>query len=445
VDKVRAGHVVTVTRDGVRSERWWQPERQELRLKSAGEYAEALREHFDRAVADRLRGSEAGLASHLSAGLDSSTVTATAARLLAERGGRLTAFTAVPREGYSDTPAVRVIPDEGPHAAAVAALYPNIEHVLVSNSGSPVASLDRYFFLNERPVLNLCNSVWSNRIHDIARERGLRILLTGARGNMSISFDGMPFLTQLASSGRLVRLARESWSLVRNGTRVGTVAAQTIGPFLPALAWRAISRIRGRGRRMTDYTAINPDAIEGMRLNELAAERGLDPNYRPRSDAYESRIWVLGRVDSGNYNKGTLAGWGLDVRDPTADRRLIEFCLTVPLDQYLRDGHRRALARAAFADRLPSVVIDEKRKGYQAADWYESLTEARGAIAEEVERIAASAPASATLDSRKMEQLVRDWPADGWLKQDTIQKYRLALMRGVSAGHFVRKASGSNQ
>lgn len=445
VDKVPAGHVVTVTRDGLRSERYWRPGRQELRLKSTDEYAEALREHFDRAVADRLRGSEAGLASHLSAGLDSSTVTATAARLLAPRGGRLTAFTAVPREGYSGTPAVQIIPDEGPHAAAVAALYPNIEHVLASNSGSPVASLDRNFFLNERPVLNLCNSVWSNRIHDLARERGLRILLTGARGNMSISFDGMPFLTQLASSGRLLRLAGESWSLIRNGTRVGTVAAQTLGPFLPAVAWRAISRIRGRGRRMTDYTAINPGAIEAMRLNELAAERGLDPNFRPRRDAHEARMWVLGRVDSGNYNKGTLAGWGLDVRDPTADRRLIEFCLKVPLDQYLRDGHRRALARTAFADRLPSIVVDEKRKGYQAADWHEGLTAARGPIAEEVERIAASAPASATLDSKKMEQLVRDWPTGGWLSQDTTQKYRLALMRGVSAGHFVRKASGSNQ
>lgn len=445
VEKVRAGHVVTVTRDGIRSERWWRPEPRELRLKNSDEYAEALREHFDRAVADRLRGSEAGLASHLSAGLDSSTVTATAARLLAPTGGRLTAFTAVPREGYSGTPAVEVIPDEGPHAAAVAALYPNIEHVLVSNSGSPVASLDRHFFLHERPVLNLCNSVWSNRIQDLARERGLRIVLTGARGNMSISYDGMPFLTQLASRGRLLRLARESWSLVRNGTRVGTVAAQTIGPFLPAAAWRAIGRLRGRGRRLTDYTAINPDAIEAMRLSQLAAERGLDPNYRPRRDAHEARLWAIGRVDSGNYNKGTLAGWGLDMRDPTADRRLIEFCLTVPLEQYLRDGHRRALARTAFADRLPSVVVEEKRKGYQAADWYEGLTAARGAIAEEMERIAASAPARATLDSQKMERLVRDWPTDGWLKQSTVQKYRLALMRGVSAGHFLRKASGSNQ
>ena len=445
VEKVLPGHVLTVTRDGIRSEQYWRPEPRDLKLKGTGEYAEALREHFDRAVADRLRGAGAGIASHLSAGLDSSTVTATAARLLAPAGGRLTAFTAVPRPGFADKLSPEVIPDEGPHAAALAAMYPNIDHVLVPNTGSPVASLDKHFFLNERPVLNLCNAVWANRIQDLARERGLGILLTGARGNMSISYDGMPFLTQLASSGRWLRLARESWALVRSGTRVGTVAAQTIGPFLPALAWRTIGRLRGRGRKLTDYTAINPDAFDALRLGEMAAERGLDTNYRPRKDAHETRLWALGRTDSGAYNKGTLAGWGIDTRDPTGDQRLIEFCLAVPLEEYLRDGQRRALARTAFADRLPPVIAGEKRKGYQAADWYESVTAARGDIAEELDRIAASPEACTALDSRMMERHVRDWPTGGWGEQKVVQKYRLALMRGVSAGHFVRKAAGSNQ
>lgn len=445
VEKVLAGHVVTVTRDGLRSERWWRPAPRELGLKGTAEYTEGLREHFDRAVADRLRGAEAGVAAHLSAGLDSSTVTATAARLLAPGGGRLTAFTAVPREGYDGRGHPEAILDEGPHAASVAAMYPNIDHVLVPGGGSPIADLDRHFFLHERPVLNLCNSVWANRIQDLARERGLRILLTGQRGNMSISFDGMPFLTQLAASGRFMRLARESWALVRNGSRVGTVAAQTIGPFLPAPLWRAIGRLRGRGRKLTDYTAINPQAIEAMRLYERAAERGLDPNYRPRRDAHETRLWALGRTDLGNYHKATLGGWGIDSRDPTGDRRLIEYCLSVPLEEFLRDGRRRALARTAFADRLPRALIEEKRKGYQAADWHEGLTAARDQIAEEVGRIAASAPACSALDSHKMERLLRDWPTSGWSRQGNVQKYRLALMRGVSAGHFVRKASGSNQ
>jgi asparagine synthase (glutamine-hydrolysing) len=117
----------------------------------------------------------------------------------------------------------------------------------------------------------------------------------------------------------------------------------------------------------------------------------------------------------------------------------------VPLDQYLRGGQRRALVRRAFADRLPPVLLAETRKGYQAADWYEGMTAARETISEELGRIAASGPARATLDAAKMERLVRDWPTTGWSKRSAVQSYRLALMRGLSAGHFVRKASGSNE
>jgi asparagine synthase (glutamine-hydrolysing) len=324
-------------------------------------------------------------------------------------------------------------------------MYPNMDHVIVRNGGSPFADLDRLFFVYERPVLNLCNSVWMHRILDVARERGLRVLLSGARGNMSFSYDGMPLLTQLLSSGRLLRLASESLALVRHGTRVGTVAAQTLGPFLPGPLWHAIGRIRGKGRKLTDYTAISPEAAEAFRIAERAVERGLDTSYRPRRDPLETRLWALRRVDTGNYNKGHLAGWGIDVRDPTADRRLVEFCLAVPPDQYLRGGIRRALARTAFADRLPSAIVNQPLKGYQAADWHEGLVAARDELGGEIGRIEACADAGATLNPAMMRDLAENMPTEGWHKPATTRKYRLALLRGVSAGHFIRKAVGSNR
>ncbi len=445
IEKVRTGEIVTVTRDRLNATRWWRPPLKPLGLKRPDDYAEALREHFDRAVAARLRGADSAVAAHLSGGLDSSTVAATAARLMAAGGGRVTAFTSVPREGYDSSEVRNAFADEGPYAAEVAAMYPNMDHVLVRNGGSPFADLDRYFFVYERPVLNLCNSVWMHRIMDVARERGLRVLLSGARGNTSFSYDGMPLLTQLLSSGRLTRLARESWALVRNGTRVGTVAAQALGPFVPVPLWRTIARLRGKGRKLTDYTAIRSDAVQALRIAERSAERGLDPSYRPRRDPLETRLWSLRRVDSGNYNKGHLAGWGIDVRDPTADRRLVEFCLAVPPDQYLRQGVRRALARTAFADRLPASIVNETRKGYQAPDWHEGLTAAREELTGELGRIEACDVAATTLDSTRMRSLVEAMPTDGWHKPGVTEKYRLALLRGVSAGHFIRKAAGSNQ
>jgi asparagine synthase (glutamine-hydrolysing) len=445
IQKVRSGEIVAVTRDGVSATRWWQPSLEPLRLKSHDDYAEALREHFDRAVAVRLRGADSAVAAHLSGGLDSSTVAATAARLMAPSGGRVTAFTSVPREGYDAGKVTTAFIDEGPHAAEVAALYPNMEHVLVRNGGSPLARLDRLSFIYDRPVLNLCNGVWMHRIMDLARDRGHRVLLTGARGNMSFSYDGMPLLTQLLLSGRLLKLARESWSLIRDGTRVGTVGAQALGPFVPVPIWQAIARLRGKGRKLTDYTTISPEAVQAFRIAERGAERGLDTSYRPRRDPLETRLWALRRVDTGNYNKGALGGWGIDVRDPTADRRLVEFCLTVPTDQYLRGGIRRALARTAFADRLPAKIVNERLKGYQAADWHEGLVAARDELGEELSRIEACGEAESVVDHAAMRGLAETMPDEGWDKPGLAQRYRLALLRGVSAGHFIRKAAGSNR
>jgi asparagine synthase (glutamine-hydrolysing) len=400
---------------------------------------------LDRSVAVRLRGTESAVAAHLSGGLDSSAVAATAARLMAPSGGRVSAFTSVPREGYDHSEVINAFADEGPHAAEVAAMYPNMDHMLVRNGGSPIADLDRMFFVYERPSLNLCNGVWIHKIMEMARQRGHRVLLSGARGNMSFSYDGMPLLTQLLSSGRLFGLARESWALVRNGTRVGTVAAQTLGPFLPVPLWQAISRLRGKGRKLSDYTAISAEAARAFRVAERGAERGVDPSYRPRRDALEARLWALRRVDTGNYNKGYLAGSGIDVRDPTADRRLIEFCLTVPTDQYLRHGIRRALARTAFADRLPARIVNERLKGYQAADWHEGLVGARDELGQELGRIEACGEAGATVDHAALRGLADALPEGGWHQRATTQRYRLALLRGVSAGHFIRKAAGSNR
>jgi asparagine synthase (glutamine-hydrolysing) len=82
-------------------------------------------------------------------------------------------------------------------------------------------------------------------------------------------------------------------------------------------------------------------------------------------------------MDQGNYNKGVLGGWGVDMRDPSADRRLVEFCLSVPPEQFLAGGVPRSLARRAFADRLPPEVLRERRKGYQAADWFEGMSVSR--------------------------------------------------------------------
>jgi asparagine synthase (glutamine-hydrolysing) len=61
-----------------------------------------------------------------------------------------------------------------------------------------------------------------------------------------------------------------------------------------------------------------------------------------------------------------------------------------------------------------------------------------------IERIAASRPVARLLDVERLQRLVEDWPAGDWERDEVMQAYRLALLRGLSVGHFLSKASGAN-
>jgi asparagine synthase (glutamine-hydrolysing) len=448
IARVEPAHLVSITCDDVSSRRYWQPQRPSAGQQRSDDYVEGLRHHLDQAVRSRLRGVNGVVGANLSAGLDSAAVTATAARLLTPTSGKVVAFTAVPRKGYDGPDPRNRFGDEGPLAAATAAMYPNIEHVLIrSGHTSPLDGSDRSFFLFDRPMLNLCNTVWINAINQAARQRKLDIVLTGDMGNMSLSYTGLELLPELLRSGRIIKLWREAAKLVANtGMRWRGALAQTFGPFTPVWLWDwANATFTGQRQDILSYTAIRAERLAELDLAALATERDLDFSYRPWKDGFAMRLWVMGRNDAGNINTGTLAGWGIDRRDPTADKRLVEYCLSIPTEQYLRNGDTRALAKRALADRLPQSVLNEQKKGYQAADWHEGLTAARADVAAELDRLAACAPAAQALNIGRMQKLVENWPKSGWERDGVRQAYRQALLRGISAGHFLRKASGANQ
>ena len=52
--------------------------------------------------------------------------------------------------------------------------------------------------------------------------------------------------------------------------------------------------------------------------------------------------------------------------------------------------------------------------------------------------------ATSLLDLASMQQLLDEWPETGWEKHEIISRYRLKLMRGLSAGNFIRYVEDTN-
>lgn len=444
ISRVAPGESVAVSPDGLARSRHWQPRRAMLRLPRR-EYVEGLRAELDRAVAVRMRGQRGLVAAHLSAGLDSTGVAATAARLAARDGGRVLALTATPREGYEAPAPGHGIGDESALAAATAAFHPAIDHVVLRGDRRPALDdLDRDFFLFERPLGNACTWHGLNAVTAEAGRRGARILLSGMMGNLTMSYGGVEHLAELVARGRFIRLAGALKALVDNGWMSWRQAlAAAFGAWTPAPLWRTLKRAgTGLDVDIANYTLLRREKIRALDLPGRARAQGLDLHYRPWRDGFASRLWTLGRVDWGNYTKGGIAGWGVDVRVPPLDRRLVEYCLAVPAEAWFSDGNPRGLFREALSDRVPREVLEERRLGVQGIDWHESIGPGRFAL--EVERLAAVPAAAEALDLDRARRLIAAWPEEGWHRHEVNSRYRIALLRGIVSGHFKRLATRSN-
>jgi asparagine synthase (glutamine-hydrolysing) len=431
-----SGHCLTVTSRGESLRRYWAPDPIKRLSLSDRDCNEAFRELFDEAVRCRLRG-VGEIASHLSGGLDSAAVTVTAARLLAGHNRELTAFTAAPRLGYAPEGANGWPWDESHAAAVTAARHANITHVVMRPDGTtPLEVIRRSLTLADRAPINPCNAVWDQQICVEAKRRGVRVLLTGQMGNFTISYDGMPRLAALFREGRWLGFGRELMALpISARQRIGLLARHTIPSA--ALDWM---------RRTIRSDSPSHTLLHPVLIARLAQQNRLEHKVQERRDGFALRAAAIFRVDLGPFRAATAAGWRIDSRDPTADRRIVDFCLALPEDQYLRHGVTRRLLRQAFANQLPPQILDFGRvqKGVQAADFHEQMANSRDELIVEVDRMANSALAARCLDLPRMRRLLEDWPKDGWRDADTIAEYRHALLRGLAVGCFIRHVEGGN-
>ena len=274
IQRVQPGHAITVGPDSTTPYRHWRPETiQELRYRRDDDYVEAFREILNHSVRCRLRTIHP-VGSHLSAGWDSSTVTATAARLLNDSGRGLTAFTAVPHpdwrpgQEYSGTTHT----NEGPLAAATAARYPNVTHVQIPGPRAlDFGVLDRHSEAFEYPNKTVVLLGWHEKLHLSARQRGVRVMLSGLFGNRTMSCTGLESLSGLFRRGDLASLLREWAALSRAGHPLRRLAANTFGPYLPHAVWAAIRRMYGRQTPHFELLAgLNPLAVASGRLLEIA-------------------------------------------------------------------------------------------------------------------------------------------------------------------------------
>lgn len=447
IRRVLPGHATVIADDTVREHRHWHPDRiPTLRLASRADHVAAVTETLEKAVAFSLPPS-GPVAAELSAGFDSGAVTALAARILARQGRRLVAYTGVPARAIPPDAYPGLLTDEGDLAAALAARFANVEHVRVpGNQGSLFADCDRRRLTYEQVERMSPNGIWSGAILRDARRRRIPVLLEGGAGNVTFSYHGLYHLCALAGSGRFVSLARAVWSLGRHGnpTRLG-LANHALAPWVPLAPVRMAKRLTGR-RAPTglDDLALNPETARRTGVLDRLLAGAHEDVRAMRGDGRSWRVAMLG-------DPGVAAGVrrvsGVDVRDPTADRRVVELCLSIPDDRYLdlETGETRAIARDLLRGLVPDTVVATRQRSIQSADWPDRLHEARADIEAEIAWMEASPLARHFLDVPRLRRLVDQWPDRGWDGHAMRAVYLGTLCHALGVSRFLRQFDQGNR
>jgi asparagine synthase (glutamine-hydrolysing) len=442
IRRVPPGGMVIFDSKRSRTERYWTIDNiKPVRFRADSDYVEAGRELLDRAVASRLPRT-GRLATMLSGGLDSSGVTATVARMLGNQ--RFSAFNRAP-----GAPHPYQIMDERALAAEVAARYPNIDLVVIDDDRDSRRGIEPEIDAAEMcvPRIGGLYATWFESLMLAAEDAGTDVLFSGGCGNITLSWEGRPNFGGDLRSGRWASAWEGALCTAKQQGR--PVGAFLAGHFLRPLMPRSLMRWRNR-RAAGDlvpwatYSLISEDFLDSLDYEQRARESGHDIPFQPRMPFRERRLGTLQGQVNRDLSNAARRKRRLEARDPYADRRMVEFALGIPQEQYWHAGEDRWLARRVLADRLPASLIQERRRGKQFPEWYTILSRHRDGMAAAIERIERSPFASRVVDVPRMKQLLDTWPKDAEAAKDCKQIYGRALYRGIAMGGFLRWHEGGN-
>jgi asparagine synthase (glutamine-hydrolysing) len=341
-------------------------------------------------------------------------------------GGDLVAYTSAPARGR-DTVMVRGrIADES-DIAGQTARFLGIEHEIIRTEQPLLDSLRGHARYYQEPVRNVLNVGWWSEIDRRAAERGATVLLTGEVGNLTFSAGGLSALSDWVRKRQLRRWWSEALSASRRrDVRWRGILMSSFRFLLPKRVTEELIRLFLAQPRWSTACFVRSELLS--RLPDL---RPAQPDRQA-----EERLRVMRGYDAGVVRTGTLAKYGIDERDPTADRRLVEFSLRLPPEHLLDRGTYKPLARAVLADRVPALVLDAPLRGYQGADWISRISKADALST--LEEISSNSTVHEVIDIERLRRTISNWPIAAANQPDgSIESFGRHVTNALSMGVFV--------
>lgn len=298
--------------------------------------------HFDelfRSVINEYATGKKKIASTLSSGFDSTFVTSVLASELKKLNKTLLAITH--RPGYNVSQNKNFNYDEGSLALSVSKKYSNISHIFdTSENVDIIESLIKSIEIHQTPLRNAINQYWIISLFEKLSHYNIDTLFIAQYGNITISW---PFFYYKKSHKKALKALFNSI-------------------------------FKQHRSLLFQYNFLNNSLIKTDSFNKYIK------NYNPYY--YTINLTRLRKHYFNILNSTGLSSWnekgnnyGINVLDPTADIRILQFCFSLPEKLFINNNESQLFIKEAAKNYLPEEILKNTKKGKQAGDIQDRLNQ----------------------------------------------------------------------
>ncbi|MBV6702355.1 asparagine synthase (glutamine-hydrolyzing) [Kitasatospora aureofaciens] len=343
--EVRPGHVVRIRREGISMRRYWSLEARE-HTHNLDTTVATVRALLDDIVHRQLD-ADVPLCSLLSGGLDSSAITALAARVLRDAGSGPVRSFSVDFAGQSENfhaDAIRPTPD-GPYARLLAQHVGADHHVIELDAAELTDLAQRTNVLRARDL--------PGGFADM--DVSLLLLFRGVRRQSTVALSG--------------ESADELFGGYRWFHDPAAIAADNF-PWVSSLSGGLAGEGAGPREQLLDTDLLRKLDLDGYRRARYR-EALTEVPHLPDASPVERRMREISYLNLTRFvcilldrkDRMSMAN-GLEVRVPFCDHRLVQYVFNTPWAMKTFDGREKSLLRAAVRDVLPAEIADRVKSPY---------------------------------------------------------------------------------
>ena len=372
---------MVITKNNIVKNKYWNPLKdvKPLKLKNHDEYVKRFLEIFEEAVKCRLRTvGQVGIM--VSGGLDSGSIAAIASKELKKEEKVLKGYSFLPIESYSNKIVNHRIADESEYVNLLKNYCGNLDITYCRNDNiNSLTNIDELIGIFEQPIKTLENSYWITGMAKQSSEDGVKVLLIGQNGNVSISFGDffihMQTLIRQFKFGEIIREVNAANK--RYGKPKKAIYSTIISNAIPYKIKKIRHRKEDTIENKFEDSGIKLDLVKKYNVEERFDKKGYNSVITKVGTLKETRKSILDEATLAHIGimetKDSLA-YGIIKRDPSKDKRIMEFCLSIPSEAYVHEGEERYLIRSSMVGILPEEIrTNWRNRGIQSADWVERL------------------------------------------------------------------------